>query len=115
MQKNTKVKYQNSDLKIKATPVDVLDSYNGKLTLVDQGLANLVMNYSLGKKIGIKDNLFNKKDGVIKAGKKDENDIISSFDRFEFNQISKFSNSSDKFFEAMKFVDGDIFKESQMM
>ncbi|AJM71793.1 ABC transporter permease [Mycoplasma yeatsii] len=115
MQKNTKVNYQNSDLKIKATPVDVLDSYNGKLTLVDQGLANLVMDYSLGKKIGIKDNLFNKTDGVIKAGEKDGNDIISAFDRYEFNQISKFSNPGDKFFETMKFVDGDIFKESQMM
>ncbi|UWD35345.1 FtsX-like permease family protein [Mycoplasma cottewii] len=115
MQKSSKVKYQNSELKIKATPVDILDSYNGNLTLVDQGLANLVMDYSLGKKIGIKDNLFNKTENFIKAGEKDENDIISAFDRYEFNQISKFSKSGDKFFEAMKFVDGDIFKESQMM
>ncbi|SYV95877.1 Uncharacterised protein, partial [Mycoplasma putrefaciens] len=115
IQKPAKVTYQNQDLKINAVAVSVLDSYNGKLVLADQGLANLVMNYSLGKKIAVKDNIFNRKQRIL-AGVSDQNNIKSQFDRYKFSAISKYSTFDSDYFKDVSYLDTNkMFKQSQMM
>ncbi|PTD31331.1 ABC transporter permease [Mycoplasma leachii] len=115
IQKDAKTVYQNKDLKIVAKPVGTLDSYNQKLILTDQGLMNLVLNLSIGKKIGIKDNFYNR-ETVIKAGEK-YNDIISRFDRYDFNQITNYldKNKNKKEFNNLLFSKKDPFKQAQFL
>lgn len=52
------IKYINNDLKINLQSVGNLDSYNGTVTLVDQGLANVIANYSITKKYDVNYNFF---------------------------------------------------------
>ncbi|WP_434324949.1 ABC transporter permease [Mycoplasma capricolum] len=115
IQKDAKTVYQNKDLKIVAKPVGTLDSYNQKLILTDQGLMNLVLNLSIGKKIAIKDNFYNR-ETVIKAGEK-YNDIISRFDRYDFNQITNYldKNKNKKEFNNLLFSKKDPFNQAQFL
>ncbi|ATQ35418.1 ABC transporter permease [Mesoplasma entomophilum] len=66
-QEITQVKYANTDLKVSLKSVGSLDSYNGRLTIVDQGLANLIGNFSISKKYDVNYNFF-EPEIVIKAG-----------------------------------------------
>ncbi|QIN42451.1 ABC transporter permease [Mycoplasma capricolum subsp. capripneumoniae] len=115
IQKDANTVYQNKDLKIVAKPVGTLDSYNQKLILTDQGLMNLVLNLSIGKKIAIKDNFYNR-ETVIKAGEK-YNDIISRFDRYDFNQITNYldKNKNKKEFNNLLFSKKDPFNQAQFL
>ncbi|UKS54157.1 ABC transporter permease [Mycoplasma feriruminatoris] len=115
IQKDAKVKYQNKDLKITAKPIGILDSYNQQLILVDQGLMNLVLNLSIGKKIGIKDNFYNK-ETIIKAGEK-YNNIVSRFDRYDYNQINNYidKTNNSKEFNNLLFSTNKPFYQAQFL
>lgn len=115
IQKDAKTNYQNKDLKITIKPVGTLDSYNQKLILADQGLINLVLNLSIGKKIGIKDNFYNKQT-VIKAGES-YNNIISRFDRYDYNQIINYidKTKNTKEFNDLLFSSNKAFDKAQFL
>ncbi|ATZ21476.1 ABC transporter permease [Mesoplasma tabanidae] len=83
-QENTKVNYVNNDLKINLESVGSLDSYNGSVTLVDQGLANLIANYSISRKYDVNYNFF-EPEVAFKAGEKipsSSGTIISVYDKY---------------------------------
>lgn len=87
-QEKDMVKYLNSDININFKVVDVLNSYNSSLILMDQKLANIIANYSTAKKQDVKNNIF-EDNPKVKAGETiiDEtgNEIISKFDRYELH------------------------------
>ncbi|ATI73907.1 FtsX-like permease family protein [Mesoplasma florum] len=90
-QEAAQVKYANTDLKVNLKSVGSLDSYNGSLTIVDQGLANLIGNFSISKKYDVNYNFF-EPEIVVKAGDTiNANGVsfISSYDKYKLHNESE--------------------------
>ncbi|ATZ21477.1 ABC transporter permease [Mesoplasma tabanidae] len=87
-QEKDTIKYLNSNLKIDYKVVDILNSYNASMILMDQKIANIISNYSLVKKQDVKNNVF-EDDPKVKAGHtitdNNGNKIVSEFDRYELH------------------------------
>ncbi|WP_031542917.1 ABC transporter permease [Mesoplasma photuris] len=85
--KTDKQSYLNKDLKIGIKVVDKIKSYDSSLFLADMTFTNLMKNYSLSKKIGLNNSIF-EKDQVLKAGEKDSNGYASQFDRYPLRNFN---------------------------
>ncbi|ASZ09018.1 ABC transporter permease [Mesoplasma chauliocola] len=86
-QEVSEVKYLNSDIKIQYKVVGILDSYNSSLILMDQQLANTMLNFSNAKKQDVKNNIF-EDDPKVKAGETisaNGKEFKSEFDRYELH------------------------------
>ncbi|ASZ09017.1 ABC transporter permease [Mesoplasma chauliocola] len=90
-QASAEVKYVNNGLKINLQSVGTLDSYNGNITLIDQGLANLIANYSIARKYDVNYNFF-EPEIAYKAGENipsSNGPIISNYDKYKLHDEKK--------------------------